>query len=142
MTSGSLTVSSCLAQAGQLRFEHPPNLLVRHAAPSQALDRGSDLGLSGAQPAGRLPRARARRDERAGTLPQLDDAFVLELAICLGHRVRIDHELLREGTNAGQLLARTQRTRLDAVLHLLHQLEVDGNAGRRVRSEHHRELYY
>ena len=36
-----------------------------------------------------------------------------------------------------QLLSRPERTRLAGVLHLLHQLEVDGNARRRIRPEEH-----
>ena len=81
-------------------------------------------------------------DERAGAVAQLDDALVLELAVGLGDGVRVDHELLRERADARQLLARAQRAGFDAVLHLLHQLEVDGHAGRGVGPEQHGELYY
>ena len=70
-------------------------------------------------------------------MPQLDDAFVLQLAVGLGHRVRVDHELLGQRADAGQLLAGTEGARFDAVLHLLHQLEVDGNTRRRVGTEEH-----
>ena len=57
---------------------------------------------------------RVRGDERAGAVPQLDDAFVLELAVGLGDGVRVDHELLRQRPDAGQLLARPQRAGFDA----------------------------
>ena len=76
-------------------------------------------------------------DERAGAVAQLDDAFVLELAVGLGHGVRVDHELLRQRPDAGQLLARPQRAGFDAVLHLLHQLEVDGNTRRGIGPKQH-----
>ena len=56
-------------------------------------------------------RSRVRRDERAGAVAQLDDALVLELAVGLGHGVGIDHELLRQRTDAGQLLARPRARR-------------------------------
>ena len=80
---------------------------------------------------------RVAGDERAGAVAQLDDAFVLELAVGLGDGVRVDHELLRQRPDAGQLLARPQRAGLDGVLHLLHQLEVDGHAGRGIGPEQH-----
>ena len=89
------------------------------------------MRLPGAKLVGQLLRPRVAGDERAGAVAQLDDAFVLELAVGLGHGVRVDHELLRQRADAGQLLARPQRAGFDGVLHLLHQLEVDGNAGRR-----------
>src|SRR5262249_21033624 len=54
-----------------------------------------------------------------------------------GDGVRIDHQLLGQRTDAGQLLARPERPGFDGVLHLLHQLEVDGHAERRVWPENH-----
>ena len=82
----------------------------------------------------------APADERAGAVAQLDHAFVLELAVGLGDRVGIDHELLRERPDAGQLIARPQRARFDGVLHLLHQLQVDGHARRGMWSDNHAAL--
>ena len=76
-------------------------------------------------------------DEGAGAMAQLDHALVLELAVGLGDGVRVDHELLRQRPDARQLLARPQRAGFDAVLHLLHQLEVDGNARRGIGPEQH-----
>src|SRR2546425_9380113 len=138
MTNGSATMPASPGQPCQLRFEQPPNLLVGEAARTEPLYRGRDDRLAGAKRVGRLLRPRIPRDERAGAMTQLDDAFVLELAIGLRHRVRIDHELLRQRPDPGQLLARAERAGLDAMLHLLHQLQVDGNAQRWIRSKQHR----
>ena len=77
-------------------------------------------------------------DEGAGAVAQLDHAFVFELAVGLGDGVGIDHELLRQRPDARQLFARPQRAGFDAVLHLLHQLEVDRHAGRGVGPKQHR----
>ena len=102
---------------------------------------GND-GLSGAQLVGQLLRAGAAGDERSGAMAQFDHPFVFELAIDLGDRVWIDDQLLGQRPDAGQLLARAQRAGFDGVLHLLHQLEVDGDAGGRIRAEQHVSLCY
>jgi hypothetical protein len=75
-------------------------------------------------------------------VPQFDDAFVFQLAIGLGDGVGIDHELLRERPDTGELFAGTQGAGFDRVLHLLHQLEVDGHAERGVGAEQHHQLCY
>src|SRR5437762_8901788 len=115
MTNPSATALSSLAQARQLRLEQPPDLLVGDAACAQLVHGRRDDRLAGAHLVGQLFRTRVAGYEGAGALTELDDPFVLELAIRLGHGVRIDHELLRKRTNAGQLVTRTQRSRLDAV---------------------------
>src|SRR5439155_14428670 len=81
--------------------------------------------------------ARVAGHESAGALTQLDDPFVFELAISLGHGIWIDHELLRQRTDARQLLARTQRSRFDAVFHLLHQLQINRHARRGIGTKQH-----
>jgi hypothetical protein len=85
-----------------------------------------------------LAPGRLARDKRAGAMTQLDHAIVFELPVRLGDRVRVDHQLLRQRPDARQLVARPQRSGFDGVLHLLHQLEVDGHAERRVWAENHR----
>src|SRR2546428_6309078 len=139
MTGTSATLISCFRfrQAGELRLEQPADLVLGDAALAQPLDGGGDDGLRGAQLVGGFLRARARGDERAGAVAQLDYALVLELAVRLRDRVRVDDELFRQRPDARQLLARAQRAGLDGVLHLLHQLEVDGDAGGRVRADDH-----
>src|SRR5262249_11401991 len=55
-----------------------------------------------------------------------------------GDGVRVDHELLRERPDARQLIARLQGAGLDRVLHLLHELQIDRDARRRVRPDERR----
>ena len=138
-------------QPRQLRLEQPPDLGFGDAARPQLVHRRGHDGLAGPQPVGELLLARRAGDERARAVPQLDHALVLELAVRLGDRVGIDHELLRERPDAGQLVARPQRAGFDGVLHLLHQLQVDGHARRGIGPEDHAappvacrrcELYY
>ena len=62
-------------------------------------------------------------------MAQLDDAFVLEFPVRLGHCVGIDDKPLGEWPNTRQLLAGSEDTRFDGVLHLLDQLQVDWHAG-------------
>jgi hypothetical protein len=62
-------------------------------------------------------------------VPQVDHACVVKLAIGLGDGVGVDDQLLRERADTGQLLARAHGAGFDAVLHLLHQLQVDRHAG-------------
>src|SRR5215813_14373971 len=104
----SATVASCSGrtpQAGELGLEQAPDLLVGEAAPAQPIDRRGDNRLAGAVLVGFLLGTGVAGDERAGAVPELDDALVLELAVRLGHRVRVDHEVLRQGADAGQLFA-------------------------------------
>src|SRR5437867_8143526 len=54
MIDASATVTSCLDQPGQLRFEQPADLFVGDAALSQPLDGAADDDLSSAQPVGHL----------------------------------------------------------------------------------------
>src|SRR6516164_6242482 len=137
MTKVSLTMASRAVQSRESRLEQPPDFLVGDAPCAKALDGRRDERLSGAKLIGGLLGAAVRGHKRSRAVPKLDDAFVLELAVGLGHSVRVDHELLRERADARQLLARTQRAGFDAVLHLLHQLEIEGHAGRGVGPEQH-----
>src|SRR5262245_29843429 len=138
-TGTSATLISCFRfrQPGELRLEQPADLVLGHAAVAQPFDGGGDDRLRGAKLVGGFLRARVRRHEGAGAVPQLDHALVLELAVCLGDRVGVDDELFRQRPDARQLLAGPERAGLDGVLHLLHQLEVDGNAGGRVGADDH-----
>ena len=54
---------------------------------------------------------------------------VLQLAVRLGHGVRVDHQLLGGLPDRRQLVAGDQGAHVDRVFHLLDQLQVDGNAG-------------
>ena len=60
--------------------------------------------------------------------PLLDDALGLQLAVGPRHRIRIDHQPLRQGPDRRQLLARHQSPRRHQVLHLVDDLQVDRHA--------------
>src|ERR1051326_110707 len=77
------------------------------------------------------------RDKCAGAVAQLDDAFMLELAIRFGNGIGVHHQVLGHSPYARQLLAQPQCTRRNGVLYLLHQLEVDRNTGVGIRLEQH-----
>jgi hypothetical protein len=56
MTNGSVMMRSCPAQAGELRFEQSPDLLVAEIARAQTFDRRGEDRLSGAERVrGRMP---------------------------------------------------------------------------------------
>src|SRR5262245_54139902 len=114
MTNASTTMTSSPGQTRQLCFEKTTDLFVCHTPFSQALDGSGDDRPAGAQLLGQLLRAGVLRNEGAGTVPQLDDSFVLELAVRLRHGIRVNHERLGEGPDARELLAGPQGTRLDA----------------------------
>src|SRR5262245_4912076 len=138
ITSGSGIAASCLPQTGQLGFEQAPDLLVAESPCAQPLHRRRHDALSRAQRLGELFPPVVLRHKGARAVTQLDDALVLQLAVGLGDGVRVDHEFLRERPDARQLLPGPEGPRLDGVLHLLHQLEVDWNAERRIGPEEHR----
>src|SRR6185503_6272091 len=126
MMSSSATLPSRFAESRELRLEQAADLVFAQTTRAQLADGFRDERLRAAKFLGTaLLRARRVGHECAGTLPELDHAFALELAIRLRHRVGVDHELLGERPNARQLLAGAQRSGLDGVLHLLHELEIN-----------------
>jgi hypothetical protein len=80
-------------------------------------------------------------DERAGAMPQLDQAGVLHLAIRFRDRIRVHYEILGELADPGQLIAGAQRAELNGVPHLLDELQVDRYAGLGIRLEHRLQYY-
>src|SRR5689334_3544499 len=135
--ANSVMLRSCCREPGKLGFEQPPDFLVAQPLGAQLLDRAAHDRLREPYGIRAFLAFRCGGDERARTVPKLDDALVLELAIGFRDRVRVDHELLGQRPDAGQLLARPHCSSLDGVLHLLHQLEVDRDAEGWVRAENH-----
>src|SRR5262245_17460177 len=139
MMNSSATALSPFAESRELRLEQAADLVVAQTALPQLADGFRDERLRAAKSLGpALLRAGRIGHERAGALLELHDAFALELAIRFRDRVGVDHELLGERPDARQLVAGAQRPRLDGVLHLLHELEVDRHAQRRIRLDDHR----
>src|SRR5439155_24435762 len=95
-TSRSATLTSCARKPGELRFEQPANLFVGQAARAQAFDGRGDQRLRRAHPVGELPAASLRRNERAGDVPQLVQAIVLQLPVRHGYGTGTDHVLTGE----------------------------------------------
>src|SRR5690606_9977949 len=90
---------------------------------------------------GRRVTPNARRDECAGPVPELDEPFVLHLAVSLRHCIRVHDELACQLADPRQLIARGQRAELDRVPNLLDELQVERDTGLRVRLEHCRQYY-
>jgi hypothetical protein len=70
-------------------------------------------------------------------MADFDDAFMLELAVGFGDGIWVDDERFGHLSDARQLIARAESAGFDGVFHLLHELEVDGNAGAVVESADH-----
>src|SRR5881394_3273557 len=118
MMSCSTTLSSRFAESSELCLEQAADLVVAQATRAQPLDGLGDDRLRATKLVGiAMTRACSRGHERADALPELDDAFALELAVRLRDRVRVDHELLGQRPNARQLVPGPQRSDLDGVLH-------------------------
>src|SRR5262252_2347964 len=132
ITYASATLPSRARQPRQLRLEEPANLVVGQTTLAKLLDCARNDRLAGTKRVGRLFPAGSSGHERSGAVAEFDHALVLELAIRLCDGVRVDDELFGEGTDTGELLARAQSASFDGVLHLLHQLEVDRHAERRI----------
>src|SRR3954454_24965910 len=101
MIGCSVTASSRAGVSGELGFDQPPDLLLAQAARAELLHHAGDERLRIAQRMDEPAGARALGDERAGAVAQLDHTFMLELAVGLGDRVHVDHELLRQRANSG-----------------------------------------
>src|SRR5947199_2381649 len=94
---------SCLCQPRELRLEEPPDFFIGEASGPKLVDGGSDNRLRESDLVSQLAAPRVCRYECAGAMAQLDDSFVLELAIRFGDGVWIDDQLFGQRTNAGQL---------------------------------------
>src|SRR5579862_6932577 len=71
-----------------------------------------------------LERRAVGLDEAALARERLDDALALELAIGFGDRVAVDAQLFGERPNRRQRVARLQRARRRAGLHLIDELQI------------------
>jgi hypothetical protein len=94
-----------------------------------------DLGLAD------LLRARLEAsfgiDIRPRSVAQFEQTLMLEFGVCLGHGVMADDEFFGQGADAGHLIAVLQDTGFDGVSDLLHELKVEGMAGRGIQFEDH-----
>src|SRR5260370_28946491 len=77
----------------------------------------------------------AQRDEGASAMPEFDHAFAIQFRISLHDSVGADYKFLSQGTDGGQLITRPEDAAFDRVSDLLHQLDVDRNATRRIQSK-------
>jgi hypothetical protein len=66
--------------------------------------------------------------EGAGAVAEIYDSLPIELGIGLDHCIGADHKLLRERSNAGQLVAGSKQTALDRMPETIHQLNVNRDA--------------
>lgn len=79
-------------------------------------------------------------EEAAFALDGLDDALVFELRVGFGDRVTIDPQLLSQGANGRQRLARLERAGSGGVTDLVGQLEINRRAGLKINLEEHFQL--
>ena len=70
-------------------------------------------------------------------MPQLEDSFVLQLAVGADHGVGVHDQVLGELADGGKLIALAKRAGFHRVLHLLHELEVERNAGGLIEAKDH-----
>src|SRR5215468_1405465 len=83
---------------------------------------------------------RCRRDEGADPALGLDEAFVVELAVRLEHRVRVDGQALDDLLDRRQPVAGSQDPEADRLPHLLHELEIGRDAGSGLEMELNHDL--
>src|SRR5947199_265062 len=93
--------------ACERRFEEPADLLVADAAIAEAANGAGDERLRFAKCLAPFPRPSVLRHERARAVPQIDDAFSLELAVGLRDGIGIHDQLLREWPDSRQLISWT-----------------------------------
>jgi len=70
-------------------------------------------------------------------VPDLDDTCALQFPVSPGHGIGIHRQLLGNLPYRRQLLAAADRPGVSCVLDLLHQLQIDRNAGREVNPQVH-----
>ncbi len=68
-------------------------------------------------------------DEGSESMPYLEHAFLLQLAINLDDGIRIDDQSFGQTADARKLISSRQSAGFDGVADLFLELNVDGNAG-------------
>lgn len=109
-----------VADRRQLALEQPARFVFGQSERRDAFDRRPRNRLRFRECITR--RLRAFANERARAVPHVDHACCFELAVGPRHRVRVDDELLGDGSNRRKLFSRPQRSCFDRVLNLLHEL--------------------
>jgi len=120
------------AKLRQFVFDEPSYFFFGQTESSQALDGRFDqvLCFSGGF-AGRG----GSGDESAGAVPQLDHGGIFQFAVSAGYCVGVRDQIGRQPADGGKLTACLEGAGLDGMFYLLHQLEVDGDAGGWVEAE-------
>src|SRR5205807_4365219 len=77
-----------------------------------------------------------RRDEGSHPLPAHHETLVLQLAVRLGHGVRVDRECLHDLFEGGELIPWMHPPQHDLAAHLLHELSIDRYPGPGIDAKH------
>src|SRR5690348_14396979 len=73
--------------------------------------------------------------ERSDAGSPLDEAFVLQLSVCLEHGVRVDRDGSDDFLHSGQLVTGAEHPEAERVLHLLDDLEIRSDPGAALEPE-------
>ena len=136
MVSLPLTFSRSLRRARlrQFVFKYSSKLVFGQPQRCKPFDGRLHHGLSLAH----HPRSPSRfLDERSGAVLQLEDSFVFQLPVRADHGIGVHDQVLGDLADGRELIALPQRACFHRVLHLLHELEVERNAGGLVEPEDH-----
>ena len=80
-------------------------------------------------------------DESSGAVLQLENPFVFQLPVRADHGIGVHDQVLGDLADSRELIALAERTCFHRVLHLLHELEVERNAGGLIQSKDHNNVY-
>jgi hypothetical protein len=111
-----------LFRVEKLGLEKPPNLFRREAVSLQDFDDRMHPPPGGAHPLRSGFLSPASRYVSSGTVPNFEQALVLQFGIGFGDGGVTDDDFLREGANARQLISGLQDACLYGVPNLLHDL--------------------
>ena len=116
----------------------PAKLVLGEAERNESLDSRLHHGLRFVDQAGPGPCRLA--DVGSGAVLQFEDSFVLQLPVGANDRVGVHHQVLGDLADGGELIAFVESPGFHCVLHLLHKLEVEGNARGWIESKDHDEV--
>jgi hypothetical protein len=118
-------------------FDEAADFLFGEAEGEEALDGVFDEGFGFFHATGEFSCVEFGGDEGAGALTEFDESFVFEFAVCLGDGIGIHDDGFSEAADGGELVAGAEGAGFDPIADLLHQLEVDGDAGVGIEAKDH-----
>jgi hypothetical protein len=123
-----MTTANLFGMEAEFRLDQAADLVRGESPLAQFLNGRPYYALGATNFFDPIAMALVVHDEGAGAVAEFNDALPLEFRVRFDHCIGADHKLLRERSNAWQLVARSKHATLNRVPEAVHQLKVNGHA--------------